>query len=125
MCLIFCPQGDKTKGKIIIELNRCLYEKISTTLEKSGIRKGGILCRALALDCVTLYRCFFHRVHPCKIQSYHLMLHPHLKVDCSELCHMMMDWVPPGGLLNTPLSTSWICFFWNGPNPAEICNTAQ
>lgn len=39
------------------------------------------------------------------IQSYHLILHPHLK-DCSELCHVMMDWVPPSGILNTFLSNN-------------------
>lgn len=37
----------------------------------------------------------------------HLRLHLDLKVDCSELCHMMMDWVPSSGLLNTPLWTTW------------------
>lgn len=90
---------------------RCPSDQILTTILKMRLQKGSIHCTAIVLDRIKLFGCCFYYVHPCKIQSYHLILHPHLTVDCSELRHKMMDWVPSSGLLNTHVTTTWIFSF--------------
>lgn len=50
----------------------------------------------------------------------HHMLHPDLKVDCSELCHTMMEWVPPSGFLNVSSSKTWRFFMRPQPQTLKL-----
>lgn len=100
MCLIFCLQGDKALWKIIIDVHQSV-KLLKMCLYKASIHP---------------YTQLFHIVErallrpPLKKTPYRLMRHPHLKVSCSGLCHLMMDWVPPSGLHNTRLTASRVVF---------------